>query len=80
MKNFLFLCICYFNISISSAQLTCDSIGDLVIYSNYDGGILTINIDQNIPNLKVGICTYEPVQVTFTGAFVGNISHYLCRI
>jgi len=52
----------------------CDPTGNLVIYSNNDGGILTINVDQNIPNLKVGICTYEPIQVNFTGPFVGNIT------
>ena len=55
----------------------CDPAGDLIIYSNYDGGILTINVDQNIPNLKVGICTYEPIQVTFTGPFVGNITQVI---
>jgi gliding motility-associated-like protein len=55
----------------------CDPTGNLVIYSNYDGGILTINVDQNIPNLKVGICTYEPIQVTFTGPFVGNITQVI---
>jgi hypothetical protein len=56
---------------------TCDPNGNLIIYSNYDGGILTINVDQNIPNLKVGICTYEPIQVTFTGPFVGNITQVI---
>ena len=55
----------------------CDPTGNLVIYSNYDGGILTINVDQNIPNLKVGICTYEPIQVNFTGPFVGNITQVI---
>lgn len=55
----------------------CDPNGNLVIYSNYDGGILTINVDQNIPNLKVGICTYEPIQVAFTGPFVGNITQVI---
>jgi gliding motility-associated-like protein len=74
MKHFLFVCIFCLNASFLFNQVTCDSIGNLIIYSNYDGGILTINIDQNIPNLKVGICTYEPVQVSFTGAFVGNIT------
>lgn len=52
----------------------CDAAGNLVIYSNYDGGILNINVDENIPNLKVGICTYEPIQVNFSGPFVGNIT------
>lgn len=56
---------------------TCDPNGNLIIYSNYDGGILTINVDQNIPNLTVGICTYEPIQVTFTGPFVGNITQVI---
>jgi gliding motility-associated-like protein len=55
----------------------CSPNGNLVIYSNYDGGILTINVDQNIPNLKVGICTYEPIQVNFTGPFVGNITQVI---
>jgi gliding motility-associated-like protein len=55
----------------------CSPNGNLIIYSNYDGGILTINVDQNIPNLKVGICTYEPIQVAFTGPFVGNITQVI---
>ena len=55
-------------------QIVCNQNGNLIIYSNYDGGIVTINVDQNIPNLKIGICTYEPVQVSFTGPFVGNVT------
>jgi gliding motility-associated-like protein len=55
----------------------CNNNGNLIVYSNYDGGILTINVDQNIPNLKIGICTYEPIQVTFTGPFVGNITEVI---
>jgi gliding motility-associated-like protein len=57
----------------SSAQI-CNSSGNLVIYSNYDGGILTINVDQDIPNLYIGITTYEPIQVDITGPFVGNVA------
>ena len=56
------------------AQQICNSSGNLVIYSNHNGGILTINIDQNIPGLIVGICTYEPVQVFLTGPFVSNVT------
>ena len=65
-----------FSLNVLS-QTTCDSTGNLVIYSNYDGGILTINVDQNIPNLKIGICTYEPVQVIITGPFAGNITQVI---
>lgn len=52
----------------------CDSEGNIVIFSNYDGGVLIIDINQDIPNLKVGICTYEPVTVEFTGDFLGNVT------
>lgn len=59
------------------SQPICNATGNLAVYSNYDGGILTINVDQNIPNLKIGICTYEPVQVTLTGPFVGNVTQVI---
>ena len=55
------------------AQNVCNQNGNLAVFSNYDGGILTIDVDQNIPNLVIAICTYEPVQVTITGAFAGNV-------
>jgi gliding motility-associated-like protein len=55
----------------------CNQDGNVVIYSNYDGGTLNINCDQNIPNLKIGICTYEPVIVNINGPFVGNITEVL---
>ncbi len=63
--------------SFNGTAQICNPAGNLIIYSNYDGGILTINVDQNIPNLKVGICTYEPIQVAFTGPFVGNITQVI---
>jgi hypothetical protein len=48
--------------------------GNLVVFANYDGGVLNINVDQNIPNLKIGICTYEPVTINLSGAFVNNVT------
>jgi PKD repeat protein len=60
-----------------NSQVLCDGTGNLAIFSNYDGGILTINVDQDIPDLKVGICTYEPIQVNFTGAFVSNVTQVI---
>ena len=77
MKKLIFTSILFFQLNLTFSQNVCDPIGNLVIYSNYDGGILTINVDQNIPNLKVGICTYEPIQVNFTGPFVGNITQVI---
>ena len=55
----------------------CDINGNLVVYSNYDGGILNINCDVNIPNLKIGVCTYEPVQVNISGPFASNVTQVL---
>jgi hypothetical protein len=48
-----------------------------VVYSNYDGGILNINCDVNIPDLKIGVCTYEPVQVNISGPFASNVTQVL---
>ena len=58
------------------AQL-CNPNGNLIIFTNYDGGQLNINVDANIPNLKIGVCTYEPVQITISGAFSGNVTQVL---
>lgn len=55
----------------------CEATGNVIIYSNYEGGVLNINVDQNIPNLKIGVCTYEAVQINLTGPFVGNITEIL---
>ncbi len=57
-----------------AAQNVCDTTGNVIIYSNYDGGVINIYIDQNIPNIKIGICTYEPVTVNIGGPFVGNVT------
>jgi hypothetical protein len=57
---------------------TCNpSTGNVVIYTNYDGGILNINCDQNIPNLKIGIVTYEDAQINIVGPFAGNVTQVI---
>lgn len=58
-------------------QTICNPNAKLFLFSNYDGGIVTINVNQNIPNIIIGICTYEPVQVNVTGAFVSNVSQVI---
>jgi gliding motility-associated-like protein len=55
----------------------CDATGNWILFANYDGGNLNIVVDQNIPNLKIGICTYEPVNVTFSGPFVNSVTEVL---
>lgn len=47
---------------------------NVVLFTNYDGGILNINIDVDIPNLKIGVVSYEAVQINFSGPFVNNIT------
>ena len=71
MKKILFLItlLPYF----LSAQV-CTPSSNVVLFTNYDGGILNINVDVNIPNLKIGIVSYEAVQVNFSGPFVNNIT------
>jgi Secretion system C-terminal sorting domain len=59
---------------INAQSFFCDTTSNVIIYSNYDGGSLVINIDQNIPNLKIGICSYEATQVSITGTYVGNVT------
>jgi hypothetical protein len=55
----------------------CDVNGNLVVYSNYDGGVLNINCDVDIPDLKIGVCTYEPVQVNIGGPYASNVTQVL---
>src|SRR4051812_20167209 len=57
-----------------SAQNFCNVNGNIVIYSNYDGGVLNIDVDQNIPNLKIGVVTYEPVTINLSGTYVNNVT------
>ena len=52
----------------------CNAGGNLVIYSNYDGGIITVNCDVNIPNIKIGICTYEAAEIHIIGSFSNNVT------
>lgn len=79
MKKILILAILLFSISIASkAQLICSPNGSIVLFTNYDGGTLNINVDVNMPNLKIGIVSYEAVSVVLSGAYVNNVTevHY----
>jgi hypothetical protein len=63
-----------FGASALHAQITCNPAGNLFVYTNYDGGVLNINVDVNIPNIKIGVCTYEPVTINLSGTYVGNVT------
>lgn len=72
MKPFL-LCIAVL-CSVEAFSQTCNPAGNLVIFSNYDGGPLTINVDVNIPNLYIGIAAYEFCRVNITGTYANNVA------
>lgn len=74
MKKIYTLAALFISATSMSAQSFCDPSGNVVIYSNYDGGPLTINVDQNIPNLKIGILSYEFCRITITGTFAANVT------
>ncbi|MDZ4822735.1 MAG: T9SS type A sorting domain-containing protein [Flavobacteriales bacterium] len=59
------------------SQGICNPAGNIIIYSNYDGGSLTINIDDNVADIKIGLCSYEPLSVNITGTYAGNVTEVL---
>ncbi len=59
------------------AQNFCYPEGNVIIYSNYDGGFLNINVDEDIPNLKIGITTYEKCEVTISGLYASNVTEII---
>ena len=59
-------------------QIICNPNGNILLFSNYDGGILNINVDVNIPNLKIGVVAYEAVNINLSGPFVNNVTAVIC--
>lgn len=66
LLSFLFLPI------IATSQV-CNPNGNVMIYSNYDGGVLDINVDVDIPNLIIGVVSYEGTTINLSGTFVNNV-------
>ena len=67
MKPLYFLPIFLLLSAQLRAQTICNPNGNLLVYSNYDGGTLNISVDENIPNLYIGITTYEAVAIDLAG-------------
>jgi hypothetical protein len=78
MKKGLF--ILFFVLPSMYFSQVCNNAGNVMIFSNYDGSRetaaqrLNINVNVNIPNIKIGICSYERVTVNIGGAFAGNVT------
>lgn len=76
MKKIYLLLIALFMWFISKSQV-CDTTANVIIYSNYDGGALNIDVDKNIPNLKIGVTSYEAVNITISGTYSANVTEVL---
>lgn len=46
---------------------------NVIVYGDYEGGTFTIDVDQDLPALAIGLVSYRPMHVTITGAFAGNV-------
>ena len=79
IKNLIFGIILIMNSLVTISQV-CNPAGNVIVFSNYDGskettlGRLNIVVDVNIPNLKIGICSYERVTVNISGPYAGNVT------
>ena len=52
--------------SFAFAQI-CSPVANLILFSNYDGGTLNINLNAPMgPGIKIGVCTYEGVNIVVT--------------
>lgn len=77
MKTF-YLILSFIAITSLGISQSCNSVnGNVAIFSNYDGGAITINCNVNVPNLKIGICSYEDCQVNIVGPFAGNVTEVI---
>lgn len=75
MKKITSLLLSLGLLGMTLAQNTyCDLNGNLMIFTNYDGGNLNINVDVNIPNLKIGVVSYESVNISLSGTYVNNVT------
>ncbi|MBP7514989.1 MAG: T9SS type A sorting domain-containing protein [Flavobacteriales bacterium] len=73
MRAVLFPFTILFSFATLAQGTFCDPQGNVAIFSNYDGGALTINVDQDIPDLHIGIVSYEFAVISITGPYVSNV-------
>ncbi len=73
---FYCLAVLYF-MPFNGQSQTCNSNGNVIIFANYDGGILNINCDVNIPNLKIGVCAFTDCEINISGPFAGNVTEVI---
>ncbi len=74
MKKLLLAFSCLLTGIVSQAQSFCNPNGNLIIYTNYDGGVLNIDIDENVPNIKIGVISYAALEVNIIGTYASNVT------
>ena len=52
----------------------CQPSGNRVLFTNYDGGVLNIDVDVDVPDLRIGVVAYNAVRIAITGAFAANVA------
>lgn len=55
------------------AQTVCNEDGNILVYSNFEGGIMDIVVDKDIQDLKIGINSYYNVDVRISGPYSKNV-------
>jgi hypothetical protein len=45
----------------------------ILLFANYDGGQFTISVDVDVPNLVIGLVSYEAMIVDIVGPYAGNV-------
>jgi|LakMenEpi03Aug12_release.lakeMendotaPanAssembly.Ray.scaffolds.fasta_scaffold11358_10 hypothetical protein len=70
----LSLCFLLLAGQVRSQGSFCSPQGNVVLFSNYDGGPLIINVDQNIPDLFIGVVSYEFTKISIVGPFAANVT------
>ena len=46
---------------------------NVFLFTNYDGGVLNIVVNNNTPNIKIGIVSYEAVTVNIQGTHAASV-------
>lgn len=57
----------------SAADQCLTTAQNVVIYGSLSGGTFGIDVDQDVPGLAIGLIANSPMNVTFSGPYVGDI-------
>lgn len=70
--------LCLLSVSFYG-QMVCNASGDVFVFTSYDGGNLTIDVDMNIAGIKIGVRSYERTSVTIVGTYSANVDTIIIR-